>query len=172
MKRLLLVILILHTSPSGAADFGRLFFTPVQRATLDNARKQNIRAEIGSENKDESEPVPQNISIDGLVKRSDGKSTVWVNNRAVNEQQAGGVGIATRKQDNHVRLTVPESGHIIDLKVGQTVEVITGTVAEGYEKGALPAEVPPANQPAQPITGQGGANNAVLPTSPKPNIAP
>ena len=30
-----------------SADFGRMFFTPEQRATLDDARKKNLRIEIG-----------------------------------------------------------------------------------------------------------------------------
>jgi hypothetical protein len=144
----LLLLLLFPVVQASGAELGRLFFTPVQRATLDNARKQNIRVVIGNENKDDTEPVPQNISVNGLVKRSDGKSTVWLNNRAVSEQQAGGAGIATRKEDNRVKLTVPDSGRIIDLKVGQSVEVITGTVQEGYARSA---PVPEAQPPAKPV---------------------
>ena len=176
MKYLPLVLLILHAGLAVADDYGRLFFTPAQRATLDNARKQNIRVDIGKDNSDQAaEPVSQNISVNGLVKRSDGKSTIWLNNRTVTEQQATGVGIATRKGDNGVKLTVPESGHTIDLKVGQTVEVGTGTVAEGYEKGSLPTQAPPATQPAPASQSPADANKIAPPAPPtpaKPNPAP
>ena len=137
-----------------AAELGRLFFTPAQRATLDDARKQNIRVEMGNETEQPPAPVPQHISVMGLVQRSDGKSTVWLNNRVVTEQQEprGGIVVTADKKDPRVKLTVPESGRSVDLKVGQTVEVLSGTISEGYARRAplKPVEKPTPTAEAAP----------------------
>jgi hypothetical protein len=142
--------LMLIACTACAAELGRMFFTPAQRATLDNARKQNIRVEIGSDNEQPAAaPVPQNVSVNGLIRRSDGKSTIWLNNRIVNEQQASGMKAAIGKNDNRVRLSVPESGRSVDLKVGQTVEIVSGTIEESYLRrpAAKPeAKTPPAGE--------------------------
>jgi len=136
--RLAAIILMLCAGPLAAADLGRMFFTPAQRDTLDNARKQNIRVEIGSDNEQAAAPapVPRNVSVNGVVRRSDGKSTVWLNNRAVSEPRAAGINVAPGKTDNRVKLSVPESGRSVDLKVGQTVEIVSGAIQEGYARRA------------------------------------
>jgi hypothetical protein len=132
----LLLCILASAGSAGAADLGRLFFTPAQRATLDSARRQNIRVDVGNETEQSAAPVPQHISVTGLVQRSDGKSTVWLNNRAVNEQQqtGGGIVVTADRKEQRVKLSVPESGRSVDLKVGQTVEVLSGTIAEGYSR--------------------------------------
>lgn len=57
-----------------AADPGRLFYTPAERAQLEAARASNAaparRSESGS-------AAP--LRFDGVVIRSDGRSTSWVN---------------------------------------------------------------------------------------------
>ncbi len=120
-----------------AAELGRMFYTPAQRATLDTARKQNIRTEIGTDDSEAQQkpvaaPLPQNISVNGIIRRSDGKNTIWLNERPVDERQTGGVKAAIGKNDNRVRLSVPESGRSVDIKVGQTVEMVSGAVDESY----------------------------------------
>ncbi len=131
--------LMLIACTAYAAELERMFFTPAQRATLDNARKQNIRVEIGSDNEQPAAaPVPQNFSVNGVIRRSDGKSTIWLNNRVVSEQPASGMKAAVGKTDNRVRLSVPESGRSVDLKVGQTVEIVSGAVEESYLRRPAP----------------------------------
>jgi hypothetical protein len=145
--RILALLCVLEiANAASAAELGRMFFTPAQRATLDNARKQNIRAEIGNENEQQpaAAPVPQNVSVNGVIRRSDGKNTIWLNNRAVNEQQPGSLNAAIGKGDNRVHLKVPESGRNLDLKVGQTVEIVSGTVEESYlRRPAAKSDVKP-----------------------------
>jgi len=144
MRRLALLLLALYGATAVGAELGRLFFTPAQRATLDNARKQNVRTEIGNDNPDAaSSALPQNIIVNGLVRRSDGKNTVWVNNRPITERQSSGVDVVTDRNANRVKLTVPDSGHSVDLKVGQTLDLDSGAVEEGYSRHAV---VPPAGQ--------------------------
>ena len=131
---LLLLALLPIAHACVAAELARMFYTPAQRATLDNARKQNIRVEIGNESEQQpaAAPVPQNVSVNGIIRRSDGKNTIWLNNRVVNEQNPSGMNAAIGKSDNRVRLSVPDSGRSVDLKVGQTVEIVSGTIEESY----------------------------------------
>ncbi len=132
--------LMLMAGAASAAELDRMFYTPAQRATLDNARKQNIRAEISSDNEQQTAaaPVPQNVSVNGVIRRSDGKNTIWLNNRVISEQQKSGVNASVGKNDNRVRLSMPESGRGVDLKVGQTVEIVSGTVEESYLRRPAP----------------------------------
>jgi hypothetical protein len=131
----MVALLLFCAGTAVSADLGRMFFTPEQRATLDNARKKNLRIEIGTDNvQPPAAPVPQNLSVNGIVRRSDGKSTIWLNNRAVIEPRADGINVVTGKNDNRVKLTDPASGRSVDLKVGQTVEILSGTIQENYER--------------------------------------
>ena len=153
----LMAIALLLCAGVANADLGRLFFTPTQRAALDNARKQNTRIEIAPEKvPPPPPPSPQSVSVDGVVRSSDGKSTVWLNNRAVTGRQADGLTVSTNRNDNRVRLSVPQSGRSIDLKVGQTVEIVSGTIQEGYaRRPSLQPEVQTAPaesaSPAPPV---------------------
>jgi hypothetical protein len=149
--RLLAIVLLTHVGAAAGADLGRLFFTPAQRATLDNARKQNIRVEIGTDNSDQPQaaaPAPQNMSVNGVVRRSDGKSTVWVNNHPVAGTDAGGIKVVPGKTGDRVKLTMPDSGRSVDLKVGQTAEILSGRIEEGYSRRSAPqAEFAPTAKP-------------------------
>lgn len=56
-----------------AADPGRLFYTPAQRAELEAARAGSVSP---TDQAPESAPP---LRFDGIVMRSDGRSTSWVN---------------------------------------------------------------------------------------------
>ncbi len=128
--------------PAAAADpsLGRLFFTPSQRALLDVARSQRTRVTVATEvteaTVEVSEPVPQTITYGGMVRRSDGRTTVWLNDRPLDDpKKADGPTIIRQvRPDGAVTLEVPQSSRRVDLKVGQSVEVLSGSVAEGYRR--------------------------------------
>lgn len=149
-RKLLAIALLFSAGTAMGADLGRMFFTPAERAMLDNARKKSIRGEVISETK-AAAPVPQNVSVTGMVRRSDGKSTIWVNNRPVTDRQTGAVKVAPTANDNRVKLTVPESGRSVDLKVGQSVEILSGTIEEGYARRTAPK--PATSAPGTENTG-------------------
>ena len=151
------IVLMLGAGMVASADLGRMFFTPAQRATLDHLRKQNIKTPAGSD-KEQAAPAQQYVSVDGVVRRSDGKSTVWLNNRAVSGQRAGGLNVSTSSNDNRVRLTVPESNRSIDLKVGQTLEIVSGTIEESYARRVRPK--PEAKATLEAKATPGGVNTA------------
>jgi hypothetical protein len=154
-----LIVLMVGAGPAAGAEFGRMFFTPDQRAALDYFRKLNIRnAAISDDDRDKDlvapPPAPEQVSVNGVVRRSDGKSTVWVNRRAVTEQQPAGAALnVTPRTDNRVRLSVPKSGRSADLKVGQTADTVSGTITEGYARRTLPvpeAKVTPGAEDMAP----------------------
>jgi hypothetical protein len=139
---LVCLVVAVVSGPAGAADpsIGRLFFTPAQRSSLDIARSQRTRTTLATERTEPvvEQPVPQTITYGGMVRRSDGRTTVWINDRAVDDQEAAGGATVIRRvgPDGAVTLEVPQSNRRIDLKVGQSVEVLSGSVGEGYQRPA------------------------------------
>jgi hypothetical protein len=118
---------------SSAQPIGRLFFTPAERAQLDNARAQKRAPQPTSAAQPvDTRPETQVITYNGIVRRSDGKSILWLNNRPADEKEAlSGLAITGRvRPDGAVTLQVPGSGSSVDLKVGQRAELQTGKVSE------------------------------------------
>lgn len=141
--------------PASAQErLGRMFFTPAQRASLDVARSQRARAAVATEKSEQEEatPVPQTITYSGVLRRSDGKTTVWINNQPVHDREsAGAAAIVGRvRPDGSVTLQVPQSGRSVTLKPGQSVELLSGAVEEAYSRrfDAPKAEPKPAAKPA------------------------
>lgn len=136
-------------TPAPAAEqerLGRLFFTPAQRASLDVARAQRARTTVGTEGDgQEAVPAAQSITYGGLVRRSDGRTTMWLNNQPIHDTASPGAGIVTRvRPDGTITLQAPQSARSVDLKPGQSVELLSGTIEEGYSRRALtPSEPKP-----------------------------
>jgi hypothetical protein len=80
MRTLVLTLLIAsHGGLVASAELERLFFSPQERESLDRQRRGEKVAP----------GTPAELTITGYVKRSDGKSTVWVDGqplRATNRQ--------------------------------------------------------------------------------------
>lgn len=125
MKRLAWPLLLLLALPvAHAADapetLGRLFFTPERRAALERNRLLNIQETRSLEG--------ATMSLDGIVQRSSGKSTVWVNGRAQNEGDAGSSGVSARlnPQTPGRALLAPGEESPAQLKVGESMNRATG----------------------------------------------
>lgn len=138
---LLAVVLGAAAAPAafGQDGMGRLFFTPAQRAQLDTARRQNVRAPIAGEQPEEAQPLPQEVTVNGMIRRNDGRTTVWLNNRMIAPDTATGGGSveARARGDGGVTLTLPQTGRSVDLKVGQSVEALSGQIADVYQRRTL-----------------------------------
>lgn len=65
--------------PACHADPGRLFYTPEQRARLEAARTRKPSPPVQQATPAAAAPV---VRFDGVVVRSDGSETRWVNGRA------------------------------------------------------------------------------------------
>jgi len=145
---------------------GRLFFTPDQRARMDVARQQERSVRIDVE--EEAAPPPANIMLNGVITRSDGKTTVWINNKAQSGAQAG-QGIAVQGKSGaggQVSVALPDARSNVQLKVGQSLDVTSGKVEEVYRR-TLPrlekAETPPS------LSGTTGAEKFPVPPARQPS---
>jgi hypothetical protein len=131
---------------------GRLFLTPDQRAALDNARRNRIRAEAlaATAEKKPKIPLSRTVTINGVVNRSDGESTVWINGHPTDGETADGMRVVvTPGSDSSVVLREPEKGRQIRLKVGQRADVLSGRIEESYDRPS--AVVPlPSSETAAP----------------------
>lgn len=140
-------------TPAPAPTMGRLFYTPAQRAALDDMRKRP-QTVIAAEQTSSLPPAPEYVTLNGIVRRSDGATTVWLNDRQVRGRESEeGLRIAPPRRSStpsHVTVVVPQTGHTVDLKVGQQLEVNSGAVKERYRSPARPqavAEAAPAKAP-------------------------
>lgn len=117
-----------------AQPLDRLFFTPEQRARMDVARQQERGLRI--EDEEAPAPPPANIILNGVVTRSDGKATVWINNQPQSPEKASqAVGVEGR--GGQLKVTVPDARRGIPLKVGQSLDVASGKVEEVYRRAPL-----------------------------------
>jgi hypothetical protein len=141
----------MQASPGERSTLERFFFTPSERARLDELRHRPpaSRVETAKAVSPPPPPPPRYVTVNGVVRRSDGESTVWLNNKPVPGRQAaeGLIASPTRGQPpSHVTVRVPETGRSIDVKVGQQLEVNSGAVQEAYRTPA-PAPAPAASTP-------------------------
>jgi hypothetical protein len=148
LKRLLVcgalaALLMPAAAPAAEQErLGRMFFTPAQRTSLDFARTQRARTTVGTESDQEAAAAGQTITYRGLIQRSDGRTTVWLNNQAVHDDNPAGAGavVSRVRPDGSITLQAPQSARSVNLKPGQTVELQSGTIEEGYSR--TPQSVP------------------------------
>ena len=121
-----------------AESFGRLFTTNANRTELNNLR-QTQKLSITAPTAVSDEPtlsavvLPDAVTMQGYVKRTDGKkSTVWVNNQAVQENESiADVQIGKlSKNGNQVPLKLPANGKNFILKAGQVYNPADNSVSE------------------------------------------
>jgi hypothetical protein len=107
-------LLLAAAGSAWAAPLGRLFLTPERRAILERQRQLNIQEVQTIEG--------SSVSVDGVVSRSSGRSTVWVNQRPQNENSIG-TGVTTAVSPaNPARVTVtPGEESPASLKVGESI---------------------------------------------------
>lgn len=129
--------LLLAANAPRADIAGRFFFTPQERAALNAQRNKSIGLGTGGEP----------ITINGLVARSSGKSTVWINNiPQSNHEAAGGVAIIGKQPaGGKVTVRLPDSAKPIGMKVGQTLDTGSGQIREGYETAPNTENPAPGN---------------------------
>ena len=179
IRNLLFLLCFLCSTTTLAADpLGRLFLTPEQRVQLDTARAQrDRRLPITAEAETTpAAPIPQGpatVTYNGVVRRSDGKSTVWINGKPVTERNhmgsAGDVNVTSVRRDGAVSVTIPQADRQASLKVGQSLDVTSGVIEESYRRRATLPRPPekPLLTPAQaaPTTPNATASITTAPPS-------
>lgn len=88
-----------------AEELGRLFFSPAQRAQMDNNYVQNAQP-------DEN---PKAVMLNGIVQMQGGKRTAWINGVPQT------VGRSDDKAPDSMPVPLPGQNKSVKLKVGQRV---------------------------------------------------
>ncbi len=146
---LLMVLAGLFVAPAQAGDddFGRLFSRPSERKNLDVLRQNQKLKVVASQNDADPAPIanvvpmelPDPITLQGFVKRSDGTSTLWINNKAVQEDSAVDhvqIGRLNKQSGTNqtssdsLNVKIPANGKHIRLKAGQVYIPETNQIRE------------------------------------------
>ncbi len=128
------LLLATASAASAAQELGRLFFTPEQRAELDARRKARVP--------DKPAAVlieSPSTTFDGYVKRSNGKSTVFLNGEPITEgADAKRVQVVPSRDDpSRAAIELGEGARCIPLKVGESLDRGTGEVSDVIGKGEV-----------------------------------
>ncbi len=103
--------------PANADELGRLFFSPEQRRVLEltqskqiltNAPVSGVSAPLAPK---KSVHLPANITVNGVIQRSDGTRVVWINGQAHS--------MTATRDGNPASVALPDQNQRIELKVGQ-----------------------------------------------------
>jgi len=124
-------------------NFGRLFSSAAERKKLDTLRQNQKLIVVSPQKNTLSEPVadelPEPITLQGYVKRSDGSTTLWINNKTVQEnstQDDVEIGRlskqknSTKNGSDSLNVRIPVTGKNIRLKPGQVYEPETNRIVE------------------------------------------
>lgn len=130
---------VLAASAVTANDqIGRLFSTPADRAKLDRLRSGQVYQKVlGETDESRSESdlhLAEPVYLNGLVRRSDGRTTVWVNGQRLD--QRGGNGELTLRsrvdRQNRVKLHLKKERRTVQLKPGQAWDPAVKQIIKRY----------------------------------------
>lgn len=162
-KYLFLLTFFILTEVLAADGLGRLFFTPEQRAQLDAARaKRDLRGPNTQAAKPAMQPDaprgPETVTYNGAVRRSDGKSTVWINGKSITERNRittpGDVNVLGMANDGAVSLAIPQAARTASLRVGQRLDVQSGRIEESYARRSTAVLQDEADRPSALVNTQ------------------
>ena len=175
-------------SDAEAQRLGRLFTTSGERSTLDDIRLQAGLPQTAPEA--EPEPAPEapaavqvtapegpsisRLVINGVVRRSRGPSTVWINGDLVERGGSSREGVSVesiRGAAGSVRLRLPSGAGTVALRPGQQIDIDSGTLLEAYEKqgesAGASAFLPRQDAASKPMTEAPPSEGATPSTSDK-----
>lgn len=104
MKLNLAIVLITLGTTAQAAELGRLFFSPNERAQLE---RQHVLSA------DEAGDDSRSLVVNGMIQRDGGKRVIWING----EQQEAGT--ADSRAPASVPVILPGKSAPVKVKVGQ-----------------------------------------------------
>lgn len=132
-----------NTAP--AEGIGRLFSTADERSQLDEQRKKQkithkeVLLEKNGQRTEEATFL-ESYFLNGIVKRSNGRVSIWVNGVLVEDQASNGSFRVHRRQGakNRVTLDVDGKKRRVRLKPGQAWDPVTGKVVDGLRSVTQP----------------------------------
>ncbi len=114
----------------GDRSLGRVFFTPERRATLDRQRQLNLQETQALQG--------SSMSLDGVVRRSSGRQTVWINGRPQNDNTSpSGVTVTSGGRKSNTLLLNANGEAPAELRVGETINRATRDKDDGLRGGVL-----------------------------------
>jgi hypothetical protein len=120
------LIFLLNTFPAVAlADpslLGRLFFTPAERAQIEQSTIPQPPTLTPS--------APPVLEVNGIVQRSDGKGTVWLNRHPIQEDTRQEIIKINKLHPNSDQVRLNLSQYRLSLRPGQHLDPVTGKAAE------------------------------------------
>jgi hypothetical protein len=161
-RRLLILLTISLALPAGNASMaqqetaqdetlGRLFYTARERAAL-NANIVRVKKQPAK-----PVPIPPSVTLNGVVTRSDGERTVWIDGRPYHRGNPDDMRVITRPEAPGVaELKLPGVANQRPVRVGQQLDPASGKTFESYE----PRPTPARTQRSQPVDAPSGAEPA------------
>jgi hypothetical protein len=143
----LVLILAGAAPPAEAQRLGRLFTSVDERAHLDELRYQGQfatpqpvpePAAAATSAPEQGGPTVSSLTVNGIVRGSSGRGTVWVNGNQIERGGTTREGIQVNTAGaggRSVRARLPSGVDTIEIKPGQKIDVIHGVVLEPYERG-------------------------------------
>ncbi len=117
--------------PVSAEELGRLFLTPERRAALERQRLLNIQ---------ETQQVIEGatLTVSGVVQRSGGKATTWVNGTPQDDMNAAtGVRVEIDRSNPAKTTVVAGEESPARLKVGEAINRATRETTSGVGEGRI-----------------------------------
>jgi hypothetical protein len=150
MKRAMWLLILSACGPFALADdLGRLFFSSTERQALDEARAAAKLPALTtpSVSREEVALLPElasapkeTVTVNGLVSRTGGPNTVWVNGQSL-APGAPGAGITSQPiemRDGAVEFMSVQDRPHARVKPGQTYDPAAARVREAYEQSIEP----------------------------------
>lgn len=144
LQQVMIITLFSSLFSVSAEELQRLFTTPVERQQLNRERDDPKQPDPPPP---EPEPLvlpelpklPPQITVNGLIKRSRGDSTVWINEVPQTVPKAGSQTVQEsftidfNKIDSFtVPIIITKNGQKLPLKPGQTIDTVENKVGEHF----------------------------------------
>lgn len=124
-------VLLSCAQSASAESLGRLFFTPERRAALERQRQLNIQ-------ETQAAIEGATLSVSGIVQRSGGKSTTWINGAPVGEKAADpGVRVSIDRSSPDKAVVIAGEEAPATLKVGEVINRATRETSTGVGDGRI-----------------------------------
>ena len=135
-----LVLFMTFSGGAGAQGLDRLFTSVEQRQQLDLARREAANAPVVDDTPKKAtqtqrvQPVTGSLTVNGIVIRSSGYNTSWVNGDQVSPGGLTPDGLAVERGSHGMRIRLPSGIDTVELAPGQKIDVSSGVVLDAYEQ--------------------------------------
>jgi hypothetical protein len=168
-----LLLLVCSTARAADEQLGRLFFTPQQRASLDAGRRISLVKKTVAD-KPAAPSGPSAVELNGIITRSDGERTVWVNGKPYHDRSPQGMRVRTDpRKPASAEVRVANTRAAAQLRVGQRLDTRSGAISDRLTPA--PASASPGPQPPAQGSSAGAtptkAENAVTAADDERNSA-